>query len=134
MQNKITYSEKLQDPRWIKKKDEICTRDNFSCRICYTTQKPMHVHHLTYFFDKEPWDYDNDLLKTLCKKHHENEHGCKEVFNNLLLEAMKKGFYYEDFLNIATVILKMFDNKQVYEYFYAKLDKMVSDIEQDFNK
>jgi hypothetical protein len=64
------YSEKLQDPRWQKKRLEILQRDNFTCLGCEATDKTLHVHHTVYVKGVEPWDYDQSLM-TLCSDCHE---------------------------------------------------------------
>ena len=67
------YSEKLKDPRWQKKRLEILKRDKFRCRFCGNETETLHVHHLEYVdYYKEPWDYSNALLMTLCKTCHQN--------------------------------------------------------------
>ena len=66
-----TYSEKLKDPRWQRKRLEILSRDNFTCRHCKDSQETLHVHHLKYH--KEPWDVDSEYLITLCEWCHELE-------------------------------------------------------------
>lgn len=73
--NGQTYSEKLKDPRWQKKRLEVFERDNWTCKICGCKDKTLHVHHKFYFsdYDTNPWDYDGLLLETLCKDCHEEE-------------------------------------------------------------
>ena len=65
----MTYSQKLKDPRWQKKRLEILNRDEFTCQICKDTKTELHVHHVEY--KGEPWQQDNDKLVTLCKHCHE---------------------------------------------------------------
>lgn len=67
----MTYQEKLQHPKWQKKRLEILERDDFTCRICQSKDKTLHVHHGFYHKNTDPWDYDNDLLWTLCEICHE---------------------------------------------------------------
>lgn len=62
----MTYSEKLKDPRWQKKRLEIMERDIWACRLCGDTETELHVHHENY--NGEPWESDN--LITLCKYCH----------------------------------------------------------------
>lgn len=69
----MTYAEKLKDPRWIKKRDQIVARDGGRCRVCNRSEN-LHVHHIRYVRGKDPWDYKEFYLVTLCKKHHEDEH------------------------------------------------------------
>ena len=66
----MTYSEKLKDPRWQKKRLEILQRDNFTCQLCGDTETTLHIHHKKYFKNKEPWDINNKYLVTLCKHCH----------------------------------------------------------------
>jgi 5-methylcytosine-specific restriction endonuclease McrA len=71
----MTYSEKLRDPRWQKKRLEILNRDEFTCTICGDDKSTLHVHHNAYA--GEPWEADNNLLTTLCENCHfvvENVH------------------------------------------------------------
>lgn len=66
-----TYSEKLKDPRWQKKRLEIFERDSWSCRECFEKTETLHVHHGCYIKGRDPWDYDNELLVTLCEDCHQ---------------------------------------------------------------
>ena len=66
----MTYSEKLRDPRWQKKRLEIMQRDGFACAFCNAKDKELQVHHLTYK-KRDPWDYPDYLYQTLCRDCHE---------------------------------------------------------------
>lgn len=68
----MTYSEKLQDPRWQKLRLEVFNRDGFNCTHCGDGESPLHVHHLGYTFGKEPWDYPISNFTTLCKPCHDD--------------------------------------------------------------
>jgi hypothetical protein len=70
----MTYSEKLKDPRWQKKRLEIMQRDQWKCRRCKDDTKPLNVHHLRYLAGQEPWEYADVLLVTLCEDCHAREH------------------------------------------------------------
>lgn len=69
MENK-TYSEKLKDPRWQKKRLEILERDDWKCMACGTKDNTLHVHHIFYFPKKEPWEIENGFLITFCEDCH----------------------------------------------------------------
>jgi hypothetical protein len=69
-----SYSEKLRDPRWQKKRLEIMQRDGFKCSECCDEKSTLHVHHTRYLKETEPWDYPNCLLTTLCEACHEALH------------------------------------------------------------
>lgn len=71
----MSYSEKLHDPRWQKKRLEILQRDGWKCLCCEDSKKTLNVHHLVYH--KEPWDAPQETLETLC----EDCHDWRESFN-----------------------------------------------------
>jgi len=64
----MTYSEKLKDPRWQKKRLEILERDDFSCQNCEGKSKTLNVHHWKY--GKNPWDVENEFMTTVCEDCH----------------------------------------------------------------
>lgn len=66
----MTYSEKLKDPRWQKKRLEILNRDNWQCVSCLSKDKTLHIHHVDYLKGKDPWEYDDEYLMTLCYECH----------------------------------------------------------------
>lgn len=70
----MTYLEKLRDPRWQKKRLKIFKRDKFKCKECGEDKKTLHVHHKRYIRGREPWDYSDDLLLTLCESCHKLLH------------------------------------------------------------
>jgi 5-methylcytosine-specific restriction endonuclease McrA len=70
------YSDKLKDPRWQKKRLEILSRDNFTCKCCGDNESTLHVHHLIYS-SGNPWEAPDNTLETLCASCHE----WREEFN-----------------------------------------------------
>lgn len=105
----VSYSEKLKDPRWQRKRLEILERDNWACQVCGNTEKTLHVHHTHYIKQIDPWDHPEHLLITLCEKCHSDEHG----YNNLsyksltsqIKKAQKKGFLVCDIDLLISVII-----------------------------
>lgn len=67
----LTYSEKLRDPRWQKKRLEVMERDEFTCVTCGRKDKTLNVHHWYYRKGNEPWDYPTESLVCLCEDCHE---------------------------------------------------------------
>lgn len=65
----MTYSEKLRDPRWQKKRLQILERDGWACKSCGTTTQNLQVHHIIYA-RRDPWDYPDDSYQTLCDECH----------------------------------------------------------------
>ena len=68
MEKKLSYSEKLKNPKWQKKRLEIMKRDKFKCKLCGDDETTLSVHHLEY--SENPWDIDNSKLITLCEHCH----------------------------------------------------------------
>jgi len=95
------YSEFLKSPKWQKKRLEIMQRDGFKCAICKNTERMQHVHHISYIEGKKPWEYDNNMLITLCDQCHDWIHtGSK--FN----VSENNGFLnVYDFLSISPSIM-----------------------------
>jgi hypothetical protein len=91
MSNK-TYSEKLKDPRWQKKRLEILQRDNWTCISCGGAKNTLHVHHKYYTYGNEPWEYSNDVLVTLCEHCHVAEESFKEVLYDMPRDLLRAGF------------------------------------------
>lgn len=71
-----SYSEKLKDPRWQKKRLQILQRDKWVCQSCFSSndgenRETLHVHHRWYDHGKEPWDYPDNCFLTVCKPCHD---------------------------------------------------------------
>lgn len=86
----MTYSEKLQDPRWQKVRLQVLKRDKWKCKCCGEDKITLHVHH--QFYSANPWDaYLNDL-KTLCKNCHTIVEQAKknkcEIFNLIKIDLI----------------------------------------------
>jgi hypothetical protein len=84
----MTYSEKLKDPRWQKKRLEILNRDEWNCRFCGEEEKTLHVHHISYFGD--PWEAPDKMLITLCKECHQKEDKSFITQGERLIKILKK--------------------------------------------
>lgn len=65
-----TYYNQIKSPLWQRKRLEIFKRDDFKCTICGSTDKQLQVHHLCYFPNLNIWEYDDELLQTVCDQHH----------------------------------------------------------------
>ncbi len=74
MSAKTPYAEKFRDPRWQRKRLEIMQRDEFKCLDCESAEKTLNVHHRYYAKDRDPWEYPDWCLQTLCEECHENLH------------------------------------------------------------
>ncbi len=67
------YQQKLLDPRWQRVRLLILERDKWTCTYCEDNKSTLHVHHDYYIHDKDPWDYPDDVLRTLCEDCHTSE-------------------------------------------------------------
>lgn len=70
----IQYKDKLKDSRWLAKRQAVLARDSFRCVIC-GSNNGLNVHHSAYIYGREPWEYDNKYLVTLCHECHAKLHG-----------------------------------------------------------
>lgn len=66
-----SYSELLKDPRWQRKRLLVLERDGFACTECGDNKSELQVHHRYYAKDRDPWEYEDFALATLCDPCHE---------------------------------------------------------------
>jgi hypothetical protein len=88
----MDYKEQLKSPKWQKKRLEIMERDAFQCQCCLEKDKTLVVHHITYVSGLMAWEYDNDLLITICEGCHESVHYHieKKMYDNEILYTFFK--------------------------------------------
>lgn len=74
----MTHAEKLKDPRWIAKRDEIIKLAEYRCESCNRHRDELkrighhlEVHHKYYEKGREYWDYLWTELICLCDVCHE---------------------------------------------------------------
>lgn len=80
----LSYSEKLKDPRWQRKRLQILERDEWACQGCGETMEALHIHHIDHKKGCDPWDYDDSELITFCGKCHKWEHKLITIRNFFL--------------------------------------------------
>ncbi len=80
----MTYSEKLRDPRWQKKRLLVLERDNWRCLFCQASDKNLQVHHVVYR-RLDPWDYPDYLYQTLCEDCHKE----RQDLTDKLVDALR---------------------------------------------
>lgn len=77
------YWEKLQDPRWFRFRDQFLRDKSVEtdyglkpqCENCgHWPDKYVQVHHKRYINGREPWEYDYEDLRILCRECHEYIH------------------------------------------------------------
>lgn len=104
---KKSYTELLRDPRWQKKRLKILERDNWTCRKCESKEKTLHVHHLYYEYGKNPWEYPDLSLSTLCLECHEEEtESIKAVTGDLIKILKQRGFMSDDFHFLCSLAMR----------------------------
>lgn len=101
-----TYAEKLKSPKWQKKRLEILSRDKFTCQKCKDTETTLHVHHKKYIKGKEPWDYPNEILTTLCDSCHELTHLNLSNIERLLISLLIHEWVQQDMAYTVRGFLK----------------------------
>jgi 5-methylcytosine-specific restriction endonuclease McrA len=91
------YSDKLKHPKWQMKRLEIFSRDKFRCCLCHNKEMELHVHHLYYLPDTDPWNYDNDCYVTLCDDCHNAYHfEFSKIIGLIAYSVIKKGKSFFD--------------------------------------
>lgn len=125
-----TYSEKLKDPRWQKKRLEVLQRDNFTCTLCSDAETELHIHHKEYIYGNEVWNYENDNFQSLCKDCHLLVESIKE--DNLTVLISIKTHISEKV--VITAILKTELNELSVSLTYVENSKLHYIIEIGDNK
>lgn len=69
-----TYAEKLKDPRWLEKRTDVLNEHGLFCEKCGEAGVELHVHHNSYFKNREPWQYQNNQFSVLCDCCHQDYH------------------------------------------------------------
>ena len=87
---KSSYQQKLRHPRWQKQRLLVMQRDDWTCTRCRETERELHVHHMSYEYGREPWDYPLDNFRTLCCDCHEEESALRAVIDDKTRKALRK--------------------------------------------
>jgi len=77
----MKYAIKYKDPRWQKKRLEVMQRDEFRCLHCGNEKATLNVHHCFYVAGRDPWEYDNECLQTLCEECHATSRHYRGKYN-----------------------------------------------------
>jgi hypothetical protein len=102
-----TYSEKLKDPRWQKRRLEILSKNEFACEVCGDDEETLHVHHIIYHHKRDPWNYEDNELQCLCEQCHKEI----EEFIKRSTEAIRKNAFFDPFRDVIDkcISLNIFD-------------------------
>lgn len=71
------YEKKLVSPLWQKRRLEIMQRDGWQCKFCGIKTEELHVHHVFYLPNRQPWEYEDEYLVTVCHACHSEEEKMK---------------------------------------------------------
>jgi hypothetical protein len=123
-----TYSDKLKDPRWQKKRLEVLQRDGWTCQNCADKSSTLHVHHKTYR-QSDPWDSPMWDLITLCESCHDEETHERQEIENQLLRTLRKAGLLTQHLG---AVVDYFERQN--EYFDLLADEKWSRREQEILK
>jgi hypothetical protein len=137
MTSKELYAEKLKDPKWKAKREEILERDGHECVYCREDHEKypdyeivkgvLDVHHRFYRQGSEPWEYPQEALITLCRECHENEeYQIKQGVKSLTQELRRKGRGY-DFQLLSVLIRSLPDGKDCKEALRLLINIMLVD-------
>lgn len=96
-----SYLAKLRDPRWQKRRLQILQRDEWTCQKCQETTETLHVHHRRYIRGRDPWEYEDSLLVTLCAPCHQVETDLWEEVSSMFDEILKAHMWAEDAHSLA---------------------------------
>jgi len=125
---KSEYAAKLRDPRWQKKRLEILQRDEWTCQACFDNESTLAVHHRIYLPGKDPWEYPDDLLVTLCETCHSLEIEDRPQIESLMIQRLKQLFLYgelcalESIFSLPNVLNDLLKNKEVEKQLLARQD------------
>ena len=84
------YQRKLKDPRWQQRRLHLFQSANWECQepacerslkteFCGEPPASLHVHHLYYERNKDPWDYPDEAFMVLCDSCHEYRAECERA-------------------------------------------------------
>jgi 5-methylcytosine-specific restriction endonuclease McrA len=74
----MNYKDKLKTKEWYQRRSLILKRDQYKCTKCSST-KNLQVHHKAYVIGRDPHEYTDENLVTLCNICHEKEHRSKDI-------------------------------------------------------
>lgn len=125
----MTYSEKLKDPRWQRKRLEILNRDGFTCCHCGDTESTLNIHHHYYEKKKMPWDYPDGALITLCEHCHKSAEAKKEK----IIKAIANPFVMDALAVFCEMNLELLQSVQL-AFGYGPEDEDVQQMRHRQNK
>ena len=114
------YSQELQKIHWKLKADNIRIRDKHKCRLCGAVGTQLDVHHLRYIDGREPWEYDDGDLVTLCHTCHGQLHD--EIIFNQLTEG---DYFYHQGLGGVGIVSRINTNSLEFHICWTEKERDV---------
>ena len=121
-----SYSDKLKDPRWQRKRLEVMEAADFACENCGDSESTLNVHHGYYEWGREPWDYDLETLHCLCEPCHKLSDRSRKILA-LACGKLKTHEEKESTIAILTVIGNC--NLRMREGFHSTLTEFSDKLE-----
>src|SRR5699024_10572844 len=87
------------------KRLNVLARDNFQCQDCQSTTETLHVHHKQYEYGKDPWDYDDSYLITLCEYCHQSEEHAKQSLKDVTHDLLIEGHTYRQLVPLLSSLI-----------------------------
>lgn len=111
---KVTYSEKLKDTRWQKKRLEVFEEARWRCEEClkHFPKEGLQVHHITYLTGVEPWNHPLDILMCLCAECHKTRQKAEQQFFCKVAQVIRHKSV-EELMEMP--VWYMFETKPLYE-------------------
>lgn len=85
---------------WQKRRLEIMQKANFKCWSCDSGEKQLNVHHLYYVSGREPWQYPDWSLRSLCADCHKDEHNKQHDPDYIDAECGYTKHYFEHMIDV----------------------------------
>lgn len=117
-----TYSAKLKDPRWQKMRLKIMERDNWTCQQCGDDNSTLHVHHKSYAYGCDPWDYPETNLVTLCEDCHEREQD-RKTWESDLIQCLRRIGLHADGIAVLADEIERFHRRVDFDTYVIMLHK-----------
>jgi hypothetical protein len=109
----LSYSNKLKDFRWQKKRKYILKRAKNKCEDCGSAIN-LEIHHCYYIYPFEPWEYPYDSLKCLCRDCHVKRGLTEQILRGHL--ALLKTKELESLRRLITSGLSWYPRKIVFRF------------------
>ena len=85
----MTYSDRLKDPRWQRRRLEAMQAANFSCEDCGRRDQELQIHHTAYIRDANPWEYGAEHIMCVCSVCHQTRQKFEDTFRLALGETTR---------------------------------------------